>query len=278
MCRSSRSFLIIAVFCIIACRLPAEPITLTASSAAVSQTFCGPSNVWCAAGISAAGPSFSLRGSSYIYSRTINSGEFAQPVLLVAYPTSFILSGTDFGPFGPDLGFGPMFVGGQFPPGGSSVLYFGSATLNAIPFVLTCPSPETTAGCSTSPAITLRAGEINLSLTPASNPANFVLPATMTGNFSACGTFSISRLNCLAPPLGNVSIDLPGELSVTILASFAGPRLGAIQVSESFAGTPVPEPAALLVTGLGIALILAVGLGRRPASTVLAGVDSHVRG
>src|SRR5436305_956795 len=119
MLRSSRSFLAIAVFCMIACPLPGEPITLTASSAAVSQTFCGSSNVWCAAGISAAGPSFILRGSSYIYSSTINSGQFAQPAFLVPYQTSFILSGTDFGPFGPDLGFGPMFVGGQFPPGGS---------------------------------------------------------------------------------------------------------------------------------------------------------------
>jgi len=277
MCRSSKSILPIAVFCIFASRLPGEPIALTASSASVSGTFCVQNGDWCGANISATGPSFSLSGSPYLgTSSPALLGLSVPPTFFVPYPTSFAFSGTGFGPGGPIAGFGPRFVSGQFLE--SAVTYFGFATVDAVPFVLACPSPQTTAGCRDSSTITLTAGEINLPLTRTSPSANFVLPATMTGSFNACetGTVSIQALFCLAPPLGNVSMNLPGDLFVTVSATFPSflPGVGTIQVSESFASTPVPEPATLLLMGGGVALIFAVGFRRKSGSTVLAALHS----
>ena len=224
---SKYSLTLLAAFCMLTCCLSADSIpTLMATSASVTPSGC-TNSAGCFSDISVIGESFTLHGTG--------SGGYGLPgglQFLIPFSTSFSVSGT----------IPNHFVTGQFE--GTFVNYYGSVTVNGPDIVLTCPSPETTRGCLDSPTVIV---------TVIGQPL-----ATLTGSFSACNN-SVMPF-CFPPPaVGNVSIDLPGYLSVGV--EVIEPGIG--RITESFTSTSTPEPASLIPVALGIALTIGLILRRK---------------
>ncbi|MBV9227124.1 MAG: PEP-CTERM sorting domain-containing protein [Acidobacteriaceae bacterium] len=252
-----KSFLALAGCCFLSCRLLADPLpTLTATSASAGgPVSCTPAA--CTTLISASGDSFTLGGRSY---GGVNFNEF--PALLFPNSAGFDVSGTVLaGPGSP-----PYFVTGEFE--GTSVDYYGNATvMGAFPYFLSCPSPETTHGCLDSSIITVSAegGAITASpITPSSPSTSIILPATMVGSFSACDARVPPLFFCTnsSPVIGNVSINLPGQVAVHLDAFYFNGTIDFIRVTEKdFVSTP--EPASILLLALGLVAVSAIVLRRK---------------
>ena len=228
---SKYSLTLLAAFCMLTCCLSADSIpTLIATSAEVTPGGCTFS-ADCFSDILVMGESFTLSGRGRGGSGLPQGLGFFIPI-----PTSFTVSSTSQA----------LDIGGQFE--GVSVNYFGSVMVTGPSFELTCPSPETTHGCLDSPTIITTVGGQPASLDH--------LPATLTGSFSACDNTHL--IQCGGPPIiGNVSIDLPGQLSVSV--GFIAPGIG--RITESF--TSAPEPTSLVPVALGIALTIRLTLRRK---------------
>ena len=253
--------LILAGCCLLGCRLLADPIpTLIATSASAGTGACTP-NV-CSAAISASGDSFTLSGLS-LGGTNLNG----MPIFFAPYVASFPVSGTVLvGPGAP-----PYLVTGQFE--GAFVDYYGNAAVSAAPFFLGCPSPATTGGCIVSPTITVSAkgGAITAPpITPSSPSTSIIVPATITGRFSACATGALPCTSS-SPVVGNTSINLPGQVTVNLSAFYVDigttPYVEFLTGAAGFASTP--EPTSFLLMTLGLAATSAVILRRKSRKSVI---------
>lgn len=118
------------------------------------------------------------------------------------------------------------------------------------------------------PSITVSSGNITAPpLTLSSPTTTIVVPATMTGSFFAvCELPNPDDFSCAPSSLGlpNISIDLPGMLTVNFLglrhvgSAIEGGYI--VEATESF--TTIPEPPAIFLFLLGILVVITSSLCR----------------
>jgi hypothetical protein len=237
--------------CLVVCSLRADPIpTLTANSASagIGEAEGCEANLGCQFVFSASGDSFSLSGSGFSGSDYRNS----VPLFPIFVPTFFGIQATPGSQFGQAAG--QVILAGQT----YSVQYSGTATVNA-PTVLITPIGGVTAS-----TFTVSSGDITAPpITPSSPSTMIVLPATITGSFSACLT-PMFGLYCSSssPAVADISVDLTGELTYNIDVFYIGTTPDFFNTTESFISTPVPEPSSMFLLTLA-AVTVAISCWRK---------------
>jgi hypothetical protein len=180
---------------------------------------------------------FSITGDTFSLGGFVPAPQVGIPFQLGSYSTSFSFRGGNNGPMGSTVGRITLDGFTTFS------MYAGSGVVSA---------PDITifslAGLSSD--FVLTSGHTAVIVSPASPVATFVLPATMSGTFTACRT--ADGFSCTSPSLANVAVDSPGVL--TIVAKYRGPIAGPIVlIDESF--TTVPEPSSMAYAAPVLGLI-----------------------
>lgn len=244
---NSKYSLFLAACCLLGCQLlaadPVPTFVATSASAVTGVPACSP-NFGCDVNLSAVGNSFTLSGTGFGAPGVTGPFGIGAP----GYSTSFTIEEPSISPIS-------TVASGQVTLSGTteSVQYVGSASVTAAPFILNCTSPPGCMGTVTVSSGTITAPPITLS----SPSTTIFLPATMQGSFAACvPPLPPATCTSSSPAVADVSINLSGELAVTIDVGYTGAFPNTVSYTESFVSTP--EPTSILLLALGMAVAIAV--------------------
>lgn len=236
--------LVLGCCCAVAIPLAADTIpTLTATSAnVVSGEGLAPCYLafGCAADGTIAGDFFTLGGTGYeALAQPFTPYGDNDPRFGFISPTGGNASGEPQGalPF-----YGRVMLGGTT----TAVEYEGTTLISAPTIMFGGPIGSTTISVSAG-------GRTAPPMTPSSPTTTIVLPASITGGFTACPYPLFPPLYpicVVSPPVANIVVDLQGVLTVNMHAYYVYGEPNDVRVSESF--TTTPDPPTILLVALGL--------------------------